>query len=180
MGLTVRWSGGWTPTPLSECDPQSALEDTAPLLDGHHWWIGAGTVLGLHRDGAFIPWDTDVDIGLEADWDNPPPDDLLPWPLIGAQYWDGRPTQLAYLHGRLPVDVYVYYRDGDRLVNRTNVGRLELPAELVDTLGTVAGWPAPSPVDGYLAWRYGPGWRVPTGRKTPWQFETVALNRETR
>lgn len=28
------------------------------------WWIVAGTALGFYRDGAYIPWDTDIDVGI--------------------------------------------------------------------------------------------------------------------
>lgn len=33
------------------------------------WWIDHGTLLGLTRNNDFIPWDTDLDIGL---WNNGP------------------------------------------------------------------------------------------------------------
>ena len=34
---------------------------------GDRWWIGAGTLLGLHRHGGIVPWDADADVFVLAD-----------------------------------------------------------------------------------------------------------------
>ena len=171
--IQVRQYGGFTMFPLSATDPASVLDQAAELLDGRTWWISAGTALGLHRDGTFIPHDTDVDIEVAADWDNPPPDDLLPWRPIRTQHFQGRPMQLAYLHDRVIFDVYLFY-DG---VNHNEHGTFAIPDRFLHKLEDVQGWPAPSPIDDYLAWRYGPDWRTPTGQKRPWQDEAPCLIR---
>lgn len=28
------------------------------------WWITAGVALGFYRDGGYIPWDSDIDVGI--------------------------------------------------------------------------------------------------------------------
>jgi hypothetical protein len=53
---------------------ESALADLrdlgAALTDaGVDWWLTDGTLLGFHRDRAFIPHDTDLDLGvLDSTW----------------------------------------------------------------------------------------------------------------
>jgi len=34
---------------------------------GFKYWLEAGTLLGIFRDGDLIPWDYDADIGIPAD-----------------------------------------------------------------------------------------------------------------
>lgn len=173
MTVTVKHYGTFPMIPLGQTNPHKALAKAAELLDGHRWWLSAGTALGLHRDGDFIPHDTDVDVGLAADWDNPPPDDLLPWRLIRSQHLDGRPMQLAYMRYQVIFDIYLFYGG----VNVNEHGKIVKPSRFLDELGTVAGYPAPAPIDEYLAWRYGPDWAPPAQRKRPWQDEAPCLVR---
>lgn len=37
------------------------------LLEGYDWYLSFGTALGFHRDGDFIPEDSDIDISIIAD-----------------------------------------------------------------------------------------------------------------
>jgi len=45
-----------------------ALKQVKEILDSHgvEFWLDNGTLLGAVRDGKFIPWDHDIDLGL---WD---------------------------------------------------------------------------------------------------------------
>ncbi len=42
------------------------LKEIKHILDdaGVKWWLEWGTLLGAVRDGKFIPWDTDIDLGM--------------------------------------------------------------------------------------------------------------------
>ncbi len=44
------------------------LEDTVTILERNNipYWLDAGTLLGIIRDSAFIPWDNDVDISVSS------------------------------------------------------------------------------------------------------------------
>jgi len=48
----------------------SALNDVSEMLEeyGYTYFVDSGTLLGLIRDGDFITWDNDIDIGLIADF----------------------------------------------------------------------------------------------------------------
>jgi phosphorylcholine metabolism protein LicD len=155
----------------------------ADLLDGLgvHWWLSAGTALGVVRDGRLIPHDTDLDVGVLDD----PPGVLdrvhLAFATAGWVLARLMPYQRAHLSRGVIFDVYAYRRDGDRLVADTDCGRLSKPAHLFAELTWLefAGrcYPLPSPPSEYLEVRYGPGWRMPAGTKGPWQAETAALRR---
>ena len=45
------------------------LNDTSRLLDAHsiRWTVSDGTLIGLERDGDFVPWDDDVDARVHPD-----------------------------------------------------------------------------------------------------------------
>ena len=42
------------------------LKEIKRILDdaGVKYWLDFGTLLGAVRDGKFIPWDTDIDLGM--------------------------------------------------------------------------------------------------------------------
>ena len=42
-----------------------ALRQVKEILDKHgvEYWLDCGTLLGAVRDGKFIPWDGDIDLG---------------------------------------------------------------------------------------------------------------------
>jgi phosphorylcholine metabolism protein LicD len=159
------------------------LSAGADLLDGLglRWWLSAGTALGVVRDGALIPHDTDLDVGVLDD----PPGVLdrvhLTFAAAGWSSVRTMPYQAAYSSRGVILDVYAYRRDGDQLVADTECGRLAKPARLFDPLTWLpfAGrlYPLPTPPDEYLQVRYGPGWRTPAAAKGPWQHETAALQR---
>src|SRR5690625_2214750 len=46
------------------------LASVASMLEqsGFMWWVDQGSLLGLVRDGRFLDWDNDIDIGV---WDVP-------------------------------------------------------------------------------------------------------------
>lgn len=53
---------------MNEQDARDVLKEVADILTSHnvHYWLDTGTLLAAVRDGAFIPWDNDIDLGT---WD---------------------------------------------------------------------------------------------------------------
>ena len=64
MQLEVRNHCRFAMTPHSQTDPLPVLRRAAELVAPHRMWLGAGSLLGMHRDGGFIPHDTDIDFML--------------------------------------------------------------------------------------------------------------------
>jgi glycerol-3-phosphate cytidylyltransferase len=148
------------------------------------WWIGVGTALGLVRERGFLAGDTDVDvrIGLHYRSNDQAFQDVLAlvqvlhrhgFAPVRELYFDGRPMQVAFYDttnaGAL-LDVYLFY-SGLSEGHFLNVNHLTLrrkPRAFVDNRRTLS-WPGyqtlkvnlPWPAEDYLAWRFGPEWRVP-------------------
>lgn len=170
--------------PIGPKEPELVLKKGCEVLDalGCHYWISAGTLLGLHRDKAFIKHDTDLDIGLICDENN---QDLLEkviekMPFKLAQIIrSGGYTQLAFIgDDNIVFDIYIYYKLGGHYVNWTPDGVLYFPTALLDNLTTLTfkdhTYPCPSP-DDYCRVRYGESWRTPKNFKDRWREDTFNL-----
>lgn len=176
-GLEI-WNRGFTSLPLGRCNPKPILDRGLKLLSGHRVWLSAGTALGLYRDGRFIPHDTDIDVGLLADWDDPPDqidivhlmDGFTP---VRIMHRENRLMQTAFVKDKVLFDVYYFYQGykNDLAVNLNDAGQMEKPLRFVETLGTITyqgtAYPTPHPIEEYLEYRY-KDWRTPTDGKNQW------------
>lgn len=172
--------------PVRLADQPQAVEvlaEGARLLDmlKVHWWLSAGTALGVYRDGCLIPWDNDLDVGVRED---PGVFDLLDktFPPSGFESLRSTPYQRAYTRRDVVFDIYVYRVEGDLLVAHTEHGRLVKPARLISELAYVEfggeSYPMPSPPEDYLRVRYGDDWRTPRASKRNWIEDAAHLVRE--
>lgn len=98
----------------------SVIKDLQVVFEkaGVRWFLAAGTALGIIRDGRPLDHDSDIDVGVfEEDWDrerirgafldHPNFDFDIPHP--------GNP-KLGLIHrGGATIDLFNFYRDGDRL-----------------------------------------------------------------
>ena len=136
-------------------------------------WVSSGTLLGLYRDGRFIPSDTDIDVGVRVESDIYPEDiisALSPMKLHRQLTWNGRVQQLAFIAEPDTVfDVYFYYPEGDRLTNHNTCCVLDKPADLflpiIQWTSPVGVIPAPNNLEVYCKMRYGPTWKTPSCKK---------------
>jgi len=186
--ISVRQIDHSSPTKLKDiANPSETLMIGLAVLkrlDLYHW-ISCGTLLGLHRDGALIPNDTDLDIGILTLTDNT----FGPYgERIAAQFPDHFRTfraltldtknvmQLAFKdesQDNVVFDLYFYYTDlgeSDEIVNVNNrTPVLRKPALMFKELemwdSPIGPVPCPIDRDAYCEMRYGPNWRTPSNKK---------------
>lgn len=156
----------------------------ADLLDGLGlcWWLSSGTALGVFRDNALIPHDSDLDVGVRDDGTS----DVLmaiDKAFVGAGFQSYRRMgyQRCYTYRGVIFDAYVFRIEGGKLVANTDCGRLSKPASLADQLVEVefAGrwYPMLNPHEEYLRIRYGEDWRTPKANKSPWHQDAANLKK---
>ena len=147
-------------------------------------WLYAGSLLGVVRDGDFLPWDNDLDLCVveneQFKWGN------LEKALVSAGFekirefqCNGNITEQAYAFGNSHFDVFaVKPMDGDRAqvciyLKENNVWyadeshwtvmRLDTFLPKGKTYVDVRGYPLPIPENSeqLLEKQYGPSWRIP-------------------
>ena len=157
----------------------AAFRAAADVLDaaGVTWWLTSGVLLGHIRDGAWIPWDKDVDLGI---W---PEDVGRARRAFKAARWPfkrDRDSQMWPVHKDTKIDLHTHYRDGStvyKLHGKRQHLRMDYPAHLFDTMQPTVYYLRrtlmPSPPEEYLEAQYGPDWLTP---KRDWQWDTSPMN----
>lgn len=165
--------------PLAE-KPQAkdVLRAAAEVLDGLgvKWWLSAGTALGFHRDGGFIAHDTDIDVGVEG------LDPNLVKAFLDAgfvEYRFDQDFQRAFSKNDVIFDIYIFQKEGSKMVSKTAVGRIVKPYKLFTHLDLLLFdnklYPVPSPIERYLEVRFGKTWRIPQTSKGNWMDDAACL-----
>ncbi len=144
--------------------PGDSLAKGIAALAGQTGFVSDGTALGMHRDGDFIPHDTDIDIAVVAE-DGQEHLEALDMRLIRTMEWRGRPIQTAFIDDNACiVDFFYYYGDlvEDRITTVGESGVLSFEFYGVCMTPTKYGIvPMPNRIDLYLAARFGDDWRTP-------------------
>lgn len=152
-------------TRLAGLSPLAALRDLLRVLDGAKvpFFFAAGTALGLVRAGRPLGADGDIDVGIfEEDFDRERLIEIFTADPMFDLDLHPQSRKVGLRHrGGAPVDIFPFYREGDRVwhdgvfvrwhnspfeVTRQRVGDLEVPL--------------PADVDRYLTENYG-DWRTP-------------------
>jgi hypothetical protein len=161
---------------------------------GYPVFIVGGTLLGSERSGMLLPHDDDVDFAFWCDKSDPHDVALVGFELQRQLEAEGY-TVVPHGHTHLEIvfftdegsidyyiDMFTGYHSADGLYNQPFALRGELSRDdLVPTRPVEVGGvllPAPAVPDAWLAFAYGPDWRVPdpsfrweTPRETLRRFE---------
>ena len=137
-----------------------------------------GTALGFHRDQDFIPDDTDVDVGILADYElnrntqrlSDALRQVLRFEPVTTSFYHARPMQLAFIDpdNHCIFDIYFYYVNFEpaKIVNINCFGFMRYPAKLFEEPLTKlknkhGTWPALAETEAYLEYHYGDTWKEP-------------------
>lgn len=150
------------------------LLQAADVLDSLNvdWWVSAGTLLGIYREGDFIAGDTDIDVEMTG---SVGPvlrafDRLAPRYRNGWWKETGRKIQAIWRFPKNTLfDLYIYYPDKRGLVSYTPYSDQEIiyPPDLKRTAIMFHGrrFPCWEP-ERYLTYVYGKDWRIPSATKS--------------
>ncbi|HZE38950.1 MAG TPA: LicD family protein [Stackebrandtia sp.] len=146
--------------------PWGAFEDLHEALTsaGIPYFIAAGTVLGLVRQGRPLSHDNDIDVGIrEEDFDL---DALVALfskhPRFDFDVVHPHTKKLGLVHrGGSPIDIFRFYRDGDKMYHDAVFVRwANSPFEVKTREISGLHLPLPADPDTYLTENYG-DWRTP-------------------
>ena len=166
-------------------DKDENLELAIRILERHRcrWWLTAGTCLGVVREGNFISYDPDIDIGLDSKH-------LDLWETFITEFKDagfelykeweygGMRMELSFKRKGIKLDLFFFHRKGDyvwhgvfgpdengRWGDKMVIYPYVFSARLFDNLKEIIFRGKrcflPNPPTEYIREHYGPGWRVP-------------------
>ena len=161
-----------TVPPMDATVAAALLREAKEVFDelGVVFFLRQGTCLGAVRDGAFIPWDDDIDLGSIYGMHGMNKRSVASvaeafrargFHVEAATY--GGETWLGIMKRHIRIDWYCYRVRRGHVFHFPNVS---IPVELFSRLQEIdfAGerFLVPSPPEEYLRCKYGPNWATPT------------------
>jgi len=175
--LNIKWQPGFSfhGQNVSNSPVNKILIDGLEVVENcsFDYAIGAGTLLGLYRDGKLISWDTDVDIEVYfekfGEIEKKQISDVMRlmelngFKLIKETYYEAKPQQIAWCReNQFVFDISIFHREGERYVCSHDLGDLVTLKKHKGDGGLVLGMKTHEDKEGYLEYRYGKGWKIPT------------------
>ena len=157
--------------PMDMGAAESLLLEAKQIMDeqGVVFFLRQGTCLGAVRDGAFIPWDDDLDIGSIHGLHGFRRESVEP---VAAAFRNhgfhvristaGRDTWLGLMKQNIRIDWFCYTVRRESIVHFPGVAipiRLFKELKEIDFLGEK--FLVPNPPEEYLRFKYGPNWMTP-------------------
>lgn len=163
-----------------ESKPMSVIDATQALFDAHacfeaaeiEFFLCAGTLLGIIRDGNLLDFDKDMDIALSADVDRQTVIHTLTHTnkfKLSKTYADEELQwhfSVVHISSNIALDLFFYHTDNDHYLS----GFYELPSPILNRprifptekmLWKGLSWQIPSPPEQYLSDLYGADWATP-------------------
>jgi hypothetical protein len=171
---------------LRDKDGLKTLKNGCELLEklGINYWVSAGTMLGLYRDGGLIPHDTDIDVETMEISRGEEIRKIFTsngYKLVKESYYKDMPMQLAFstLEDNVIFDIYFYVKlDEETLINYNDFGVLKLPFKLIRDFHREVfcgiSLITPHPVEEYLTLRYG-NWGERATSKGAWHKQAANM-----
>jgi hypothetical protein len=148
---------------MGEKTAPNTLEKGCKIVEelGYKYWISAGTLLGIHRDGKLIKHDTDLDIEILGEVNLYELIERMEgFELIRTITHNNKWMQITFIDtsNNVIFDIYVFYKEDNLLINTNELGMLYYPGSNFEKLTTVEfnGFIYPCPErDWYCQFRYG-------------------------
>lgn len=164
--------GGRSRKELVQC-----LETGCQVLEdlGVEYCVGRGTLLGLHRDGEFLPADHDIDIDVYSEKQffeiiRKMPFDLM---VVATDDQCGAFHQLSFLDRRTNIifDIWIYREKVSEMVAQMYPGTFRLPKSIYKNRASInvdgREYPVYSPEE-YCRYWYGNDYRKPKSYSVDW------------
>lgn len=157
-------------TKLENLDPLPVLRDAAKQLQPLGFWVGAGTLLGIIRDGCLIPHDTDLDFMLVPQDKSDAAHVLRGHELVREVVHDGLPQQRAYVKDGVIVDLAWFWPNREKTHGWMchDVGPIRISLDLTFPLQWIEfegiQLRIPAQPEAWLEDWYGANWRTPVSR----------------
>ena len=162
------------------------LHDVTEILDKYNveYWLDFGTLLGIVRENRILPWDDDMDISIfpkdiEVVRTKVMPElkklkyrdylrffskNIDPLQKGAPRAFKVRDNRLFFLKGYVKLDIFILYKEADKL-HWVEHGELHsLPANLLEEFSyhefNGKKYRIPKNYDAYLTYHYG-DWRIP-------------------
>ncbi len=181
--LSVRNYQQFKLEPLQGKGAEKTLSKASKALSRYKWWLSAGTLLGIYRDGRLIPHDTDIDVGVDGEDISvfEIAQDLADsgFKLIRTVIYGDKPMQVAFIDtNEVIFDIYFFYKDKDYSYNYSPAGYMHKPLKFTNFLKEISFnnhlYPIPNFTAEYLKYRYG-DWEIPAEKKINWEEEATCL-----
>ncbi len=176
--LAPRWDRVWSNLSLDPSMKASNLFRFKEVMDsaGIRFYLMFGTLLGAVRNGAFIPWDEDVDVAIH-ERDSSKVGELLkggsfaPLELVRCAT-----SYFSLAGGNSYLDVYIYFdgtserSHGKYVYCNFNSLAFDVPTRSFDQAAEIdflgKKFLAPRDPESHLEWWYGSKWREPVQWKS--------------
>ena len=157
---------------------------------GVHWWLEAGTCLGAIREGNFIGYDRDIDIGVFGTEKVNEIKKEFKSKGFKLYHAFGKPEngyEISLIRNDVKLDIFFFYEDKNRNIwwhsawLRDKQLFLDFNKYLftnlkeIDFLGIKVN--VPNPPEKYLVERYGDNWRIPD-KNWHWAFDPKCLRKD--